>query len=132
VSRKARFPIGNSLWIDVPLTLAPGEVKTVRLSLSWHGPYSDVRAGNIKEGNLDPKTDFYRPWYAEKFKSIEEVVTYWNENETLVKQGWLVRVRGSGTYVTHWESVSSVPGFTTPLTFGPGRRPILRESWTSA
>jgi hypothetical protein len=44
VSWKVRFPIGNSLWIYVPLTLAPGEVKTVRLSLGWHVPYSDTWA----------------------------------------------------------------------------------------
>lgn len=72
---------GGSLY--VPLQLAPGEEKTVRLTLAWRTPYSDVRFadGVILNGNVNPAggpENFYRPWYAEKFKSIEAIVEYWN------------------------------------------------------
>ena len=71
--------------IYVPLSLAPEEEKTVRLFLGWHVPYSDVRAGNIKKEDLDPKSDFYRPWYADKFKNIEALIEYWNQNEARLR-----------------------------------------------
>jgi uncharacterized protein (DUF608 family) len=65
---------GASLY--VPLNLAPGEKKTVRLTLAWRTPYSNVRFNEDVPGTS--LEDNYRPWYAEEFKSIEEIVSYWN------------------------------------------------------
>lgn len=72
---------GGSVYL--PFKLAPGEEKTVRLLLGWHVPYSTVREDYVSEvkAGLDPKTDFYRPWYAEQFKDIGEVISYWTGDE---------------------------------------------------
>ena len=65
---------GGSIY--VPLKLAPGEEKRIHLTLAWRTPYSNVRCN--EEGPLIRPEDYYRPWYAEKFKSIEEIAAYWN------------------------------------------------------
>ena len=72
---------GGSLYLS--LQLAPGEEKTVRLLLAWYVPFSELRAEHPpgEKTVLDPKTDFYRPWYATRFKDIGEVVSYWTANE---------------------------------------------------
>lgn len=67
--------------IFVPMKLAAGEWKTVTLQLSWYVPSSNMRIGN------DPKPmppapeaggeQFYRPWYASRFKEVDEVAAYW-------------------------------------------------------
>jgi uncharacterized protein (DUF608 family) len=71
---------GGSIY--VPLLLAPGGEKTVRLTLAWRSPVSALRtATSPHERPLPEKPeDNYRPWYAEKFKSIEAIVEYWTKN----------------------------------------------------
>jgi uncharacterized protein (DUF608 family) len=76
---------GGSVY--VPLTLAPGEEKNVRLNLGWRVPYSDVREGWLDgDTNPDPKTGFFRPWYAERFKTIEDLVKYWSANKERLRK----------------------------------------------
>jgi uncharacterized protein (DUF608 family) len=74
--------LGGSVYL--PLRLAPGEERTVRLLLAWYAPYSTIRVG-WPEGKAvekaDPKDGFYRPWYAERFSGIEEVATYWTKEQ---------------------------------------------------
>jgi len=76
---------GGSIYL--PLHLAAGEERTVRLLLAWYAPYSTIRTGQPKsaEGTkLDLKNDFYRPWYAERFSGIEDIVGHWTrENRRL-------------------------------------------------
>jgi len=75
---------GASLF--VPFQLEPGEEKTVRLKFCWYVPNTDQRVGAELNGCCsdtdmsccDSKT--YRPWYAKKFKSIEELGAYWRDN----------------------------------------------------
>ena len=76
---------GASLF--VPVTLAPGEEKTVRLMFSWYVPNSNIRLGDDPKGT--PKCDpasgccaspFYQPWYSGKFKNILETANFWNSN----------------------------------------------------
>ena len=70
---------GGSIY--VPLRLAPGEEKTVRLTLAWRAPVGTMRAEGRHQFPLPEKPeDNYRPWYAEKFPSIEAEVEYWNQN----------------------------------------------------
>ena len=72
---------GASLF--VPLTIPPGETRTVRVMLAWYVPVTDLRFGTDPEGA--PKVDqesccsspYYVPWYAGKFKSLEETAGYW-------------------------------------------------------
>jgi len=96
---------GASLF--VPVKLKAGESKTVKLHMAWYVPYSHLRIGGEPESDDDiptppctsdctksdcssksdccndksdccPKNDGnYRPWYAKKFKSINEVTSYW-------------------------------------------------------
>jgi len=75
---------GASLF--VPFKLNPGEEKTIRLKFCWYVPNSDLRVGAELNGCCsdsdmsccDSKT--YRPWYAGKFRSIEELAAYWRDN----------------------------------------------------
>ncbi|HDL18196.1 MAG TPA: hypothetical protein ENH29_03995 [Bacteroidetes bacterium] len=75
---------GASLF--VPFTLQPGEEKTVKLMFAWYVPRTDLRLGKdpepAQQAKLSTQTcsvnsPFYVPWYAGKFHSIEEVVSYW-------------------------------------------------------
>jgi len=74
---------GASLF--VPVNLAPGESKTVRLMMSWYVPETGLRLGTDPENADEACEDadcscnqpFYKPWYSGKFKSINEVVNYW-------------------------------------------------------
>jgi len=74
---------GGSLY--VPLKLGPDEERVVKLNLAWRTPYSNVHvsSGVMRDGNdrvPRPVEVCYRPWYAERFKSIEAIVEYWNEH----------------------------------------------------
>jgi uncharacterized protein (DUF608 family) len=84
---------GASLF--VPFTLQPGGEKVIRVMMAWYMPDSDVRFG--KEGKevknsaeccttpaekgLEATKAYagknYKPWYSNRFKSIGEVIQYW-------------------------------------------------------
>jgi len=70
--------------LAIPFSLAAGASKMVRLFVSWYVPYSNLRCGDWHEQlNEWEKADFrsyYRPWYAERFASIDEVESYWRTN----------------------------------------------------
>jgi uncharacterized protein (DUF608 family) len=78
--------VGGSLYL--PVRLEPGEERTVRLLLAWYAPYSIIREGYPrKEGEtLDPKNDFYQPWYTSQFSDIESVVNYWKKNHATLRE----------------------------------------------
>ena len=75
--------------IFVPINLAAGEEKTVRLMLSWYVPQSDIRYGKDPEDTQHCPADSssaqkcsstYVPWYTGRFKNIDEVIDYWRTN----------------------------------------------------
>ncbi len=69
--------------LSLPFALKPGESKTIRLQLSWYSPYSSIRAmiGEARDKpNPDPKRNHYRPWYASRFASVEELAAFWSAN----------------------------------------------------
>ena len=72
---------GASLF--VPLTLDPGQEKTVRVQMAWYVPLTDFRFGRDPEETPPPEEDaccsspYYVPWYAGKFKDIYEMADYW-------------------------------------------------------
>ena len=72
---------GASLF--VPVNLEPGEEKTVRLLLAWYVPLTDLRFGRDPEASLSPEEEtcclypYYEPWYAGKFKDINDIADYW-------------------------------------------------------
>ena len=71
----------------VPLNLAPGEEKTVRVMFSWYVPDTNLKIG--KDPLETPKCNassgcctspFYQPWYSGKFKNIRETANFWQTN----------------------------------------------------
>jgi len=77
---------GGSIY--VPLSLAPGEEKTVRLTLAWRSPVSALNTHTRPHEHPKPARaeDNYRPWYATRFPSIESIVEYWNTNRARLKE----------------------------------------------
>jgi uncharacterized protein (DUF608 family) len=68
----------------VPLTIAAGATQTVRLRLSWYASQTSLRLGKDAVPNPVPGT--YRPWYAGKFRDIDEVTTYWRDQYDDLRQ----------------------------------------------
>jgi len=85
VASIAKDAPGASIY--VPLDLAPGEEKTVRLLLSWYVPNSNIRLGEDSKTAIkcDPSSGccaspYYQPWYSGKFANISEAAKYWSSN----------------------------------------------------
>ena len=71
---------GASLF--VPFTLQPGQEKTIRLMMAWYVPNTKLAMGAENPANKElvaanPLLKYHKPWYSSRFKSIEELVTYW-------------------------------------------------------
>lgn len=77
---------GGSLF--VPFKLEAGKEKTITLRLCWYVGKTNLRLGKDPETLSDEfKGTFYVPWYAGRFKGIEEVSVYWKtEYENLRKR----------------------------------------------
>ena len=70
---------GASLF--VPLTVAPGQTKTVVLRLAWYVGQTDIRVGKDVQSKPGPAApaDKHRPWYAGRFTGIDDVSRYWRD-----------------------------------------------------
>ena len=70
---------GASLF--VPLTLAPGQSKTIVLRLAWYVGQTDIRVGKDVQPKPGPAApaDKHRPWYAGRFAGIDEVTRHWRD-----------------------------------------------------
>jgi len=74
--------------LAVPLRLAPGEARTIRLMMAWYVPNTALRFGADPEDTSQESGDataccvpqHYTPWYATRFKNIGEVIGYWRGN----------------------------------------------------
>jgi len=79
---------GASLFI--PFTLKPNEQKTIRLKLAWYVPGSEIASGTPAPECKDDvccSTDrYYKPWYADRFKTSDELVSYWKENYDMLRE----------------------------------------------
>ncbi|MFW6145921.1 MAG: GH116 family glycosyl hydrolase [Planctomycetota bacterium] len=81
---------GGSLY--VPMTLAAGDARTVRVRLAWYVPASGVSWAPRDEAPAEaccrPAGDgpTYRPWYAERFDSIEAVTAAWADRYDALRQ----------------------------------------------
>lgn len=84
---------GASLY--VPFSLMPGKSKTIRVMFSWYVPYSHLRYGirsnrssdtTGKSRDKEQPSAYYMPWYASKFKNVQEVIAYWKANYDRLKQ----------------------------------------------
>ncbi|HEV8150404.1 MAG TPA: GH116 family glycosyl hydrolase, partial [Gemmatimonadales bacterium] len=64
----------------VPFELAPGASKTITLRLAWYAPQTNLRIGTDPSSETGGKDQqFYQPWYSGRFKSLEELTTFWRE-----------------------------------------------------
>jgi uncharacterized protein (DUF608 family) len=97
---------GASLY--VPFNLLPGASKTICLMFGWYTPDSEFTFGTPGTRKLDcdpslgccnspadiglDKYDkdfagkYYKPWYSSRFKNIEEVCAFWNEQYDELKR----------------------------------------------
>ena len=85
---------GKSLGgtIAVRFRLEPGERKEIDLHFAWYVPCSTLRLGYEEDGGAVGR-ETYRPWYAGRFKSVDEVMSYyrrsfrrlWTESEAFSK-----------------------------------------------
>ncbi|HEU4860691.1 MAG TPA: GH116 family glycosyl-hydrolase, partial [Chitinophagaceae bacterium] len=90
---------GASLY--VPMKLAAGKERTIRVMMAWYTPDTDQVHGNIGkpkencdlasgccnspsdisldkyDNNFNEK--YFKPWYSSRFKNINELITYWAE-----------------------------------------------------
>jgi uncharacterized protein (DUF608 family) len=101
---------GASLFI--PVNLFAGETKKIKIHFAWYVPSSDVKHGKVDEnkegcdattgccfstdqlglGSIDTESVIYKPWYSSKFKTVEEVCSYWKDQyETLLKNSALFK-----------------------------------------
>ncbi|GGF25510.1 GH116 family glycosyl hydrolase [Echinicola rosea] len=95
---------GASLYI--PVQLSPGESRTIKILMAWYVPESDLHFGEPMpeegcapgSGCCDQASDIdaslpadedtpkkYKPWYASKFATIDEVAGFWNSNYQSLK-----------------------------------------------
>ncbi len=101
---------GASLY--VPFTLAPGKEKTVRLLFTWYMPDTDLTFGTVgqKKENCNPEDGccnspadigldkydkdfngkFYKPWYSNRFKNVEEAADYWKQQYDKLRKNSLL------------------------------------------
>lgn len=88
---------GSGASLYVPVTIKPGETKTVRLYIAWYVPRSFHRIGPDAESESDfgdyysadlykdtPK--YYEPWYSRRFRDVAEVASYWKSNYDNLKK----------------------------------------------
>lgn len=77
---------GASLY--VPVSLAPGEKKTINIYMAWYVPNSNLRLGgdpknwndnNVPANRLEKEIEDkgnYHPWYSQRFANVEEIASY--------------------------------------------------------
>ena len=77
---------GGSIF--VPLRLEAGQEKTITVLLSWYVPGTDLRLG-ADPRNSDEESGKqqlkHKPWYSDRFASIDELTNYWRENHATLR-----------------------------------------------
>ena len=78
-------PPGATLF--VPFTLAPGASKTIVLRFAWYVASTNLRIGKDLEATAQekPVEGSYRPWYAGRFADTAEVINYWRDHYSELK-----------------------------------------------
>jgi uncharacterized protein (DUF608 family) len=77
---------GNGASLYLPLQLAPGETRTVRLQLSWYVPESNLCVGGGSCSCESTAKTTHQPWYAGRFGSAQDVATAWTEDYTALRE----------------------------------------------
>lgn len=86
---------GTIATLATPVTLPAQGSKTIRVYFAWYVPHSKLRfmqnARNASDRStpdrsLQLPSPYHMPWYASKFKSVNEVAIYWRSNYDSLKQ----------------------------------------------
>lgn len=66
----------------VPIQLAPGASRTIKLRLAWFSGQTNLHIGRDPSGNAGNSSapENFRPWYAGRFTDINSVSFYWNDH----------------------------------------------------
>jgi uncharacterized protein (DUF608 family) len=76
--------------IYVPVKLKAGEAKTIAVRFCWYLPETKLSIGIAEAPGKQPPV--YKPWYAAKFRNLNEVAEYWSQNyDDLKKKSELFR-----------------------------------------
>ncbi len=77
---------GASLF--VPFRLEPGEKRVITLKFCWFVPETDLRKGadQSPDGATCSSASTHKPWYAAKFKDINQLSAYWSENYNRLRE----------------------------------------------
>jgi uncharacterized protein (DUF608 family) len=70
----------------VPFTVAPGASRTIIVKLAWYVGHTNQRIGRDPANTPAPK-EYYRPWYAGRFKGVEEVAEFWRTRYDELRRG---------------------------------------------
>jgi len=78
--------------VFVPFKLEPNGTKTIALQLAWFVGQTDLRLGKVVDPTQpdvaikNEDRPSFTPWYAGRFKDINEVTRYWRENYQKLRQ----------------------------------------------
>jgi hypothetical protein len=75
----------------VPFTLAPTEAKTITVRWAWFVSQSNLfePTNGIKDNQpitYAAPTERYRPWYAERFATIQDLMEYWQRHYAFLRE----------------------------------------------
>jgi len=79
ISRKEEQKHSPGASVYTEIEILPQQTKTIRVLFSWYTPDSYTKTG-------DDPSEFYQPWYATRFKSIEDISDYWTDNYNDLKE----------------------------------------------
>lgn len=76
--------------IFVPMSLNPGEEKTIKINYCWYFPETKLslgrKKGDSETDDVDESGPFYKPWYSSRFKTVDEIVDYWKLHSSELKK----------------------------------------------
>jgi uncharacterized protein (DUF608 family) len=70
--------------IYVPVKLKAGETRTIAVRFNWYLPDTKLSIGIAESAGKQPPV--YRPWYASKFRNLNEITEYWAQNYDELKK----------------------------------------------
>lgn len=76
---------GASLFVR--FKLKPGEKKKITLFFAWYVPDTKLRIGEENRSSTEKESaqKYYKPWYSQAYKNVEEIATYWLQHYDQLK-----------------------------------------------
>jgi uncharacterized protein (DUF608 family) len=70
--------------IYVPVHLKPGQEKSISVRFCWYLPETNLLIGRKMVGSVPQPS--HKPWYAGRFKDLEDISLYWSDNYLKLKE----------------------------------------------